>query len=86
MATVTNMKSLIEQAKDYPFGTSGEVIQTENQRSVCLTPFSKETMKPLDPEVVAFAKEHGIEIRTKDQYEYACHVFDKVYDAGCQEG
>ena len=76
------MKSLIEQTKEYQFGTPGEVIQTENQQSVCLTPFSKKTMKPLDPEVVAFAKEHNIEIKTKDQYEYACHIFDKVYDAG----
>jgi hypothetical protein len=74
--------SLIEQAKKYQFGTPGEVILPENPQSVCLTPFSKETMKPLDPEVVAFAKEHGIEIKTKNQYEYACHVFDKVYDAG----
>lgn len=74
--------SLIEEAKKYQFGTSGEVIQPENQQSVCLTPFSKETMKPLDPEVVAFAKEHGIEITDEDSYQYACHVFDKVYDAG----
>lgn len=76
------MKSLIDQAKGYQFGTPGEVIQPENPQSVCLSPWSTKTMKPLDPEVVAFAKEHGIEIRTKDQYEYACHIFDKVYDAG----
>ena len=44
------------------------------------------TMEYLDSEVLTFAKEHGIEVRTKDQYEYACHIFDKVYDAGCQEG
>jgi len=76
------MKSLIEQAKEYQFGNPGEVIQTENQQSVCLTPFSKKTMKSMDPEVLAFAKEHNIEVRTMEQYEYACHIFDKVYDAG----
>lgn len=76
------MKSLIEQAKKYQFGNPGEVIQTENQQSVCLTPFSKKTMKPMDPEVLAFAKEHGITVRTEEQYQYACHEFDRVYDAG----
>ena len=76
------MMNLIEEAKKYQFGTPGEVIQTENQQSVCLTPFSKKAMKPLDPEVLAFAKEHGITIRTMDQYEYACHEYDRVYDAG----
>lgn len=39
-------------------------------------------MKSLDPEVLAFAKEHGLEVRTKAQYEYACHEYDRVYDAG----
>ena len=39
-------------------------------------------MKSLDPEVLTFAKEHGLEIRTVEQYEYACHEYDRVYDAG----
>lgn len=39
-------------------------------------------MEPMDPEVLAFAKEHGITIRTEEQYQYVCHVFDKVCDAG----
>lgn len=78
--------NFIEQAKEYQFGTPGEVILPRNPQSVCLSPWSVKAMKPMDPEVLAFAKEHGIEVRTKDQYEYACHIFDKVYDAGCQEG
>jgi hypothetical protein len=76
------MKSLIDQAKEYQFGTPGEVILPENPQSVCLSPWSTKTMEPLDPEVVAFAKEHNIEIRTMEQYEYACHEYDRVYDAG----
>ena len=60
----------------------GEVYESLNPQSVCLSPWAVETMEPMDPEVVTFAKEHGIEVRTKEQYEYACHVFDKVYDAG----
>lgn len=74
------MKALIEQAKEYQFGNPGEVIRSN--QSVCLSPWSTKAMKPLDPEVVAFAKEHDIEITDEDGYQYACHVFDKVYDAG----
>lgn len=39
-------------------------------------------MEPVDPEVLAFAKEHGITIRTEEQYQYACHKYDRVCDAG----
>lgn len=60
----------------------GEVYESLNPQSVCLSPWSTKAMKPLDPEVVAFAKEHAIEITDEDSYQYACHVFDKVYDAG----
>lgn len=74
--------SLIDQAKEYQFCTPGEVIQPENPQSVCLSPWAVKTMKPMDPEVLEFTKEHGIPVRTAEQYEYACHVFDKVYDAG----
>lgn len=74
--------SLIDQAKEYQFGTPGEVIQPENPQSVCLSPWVVKTMRPMDSEVLAFAKEHGIAVRTMEQYEYVCHIFDKVYDAG----
>lgn len=74
--------SLIEQAKEYQFGTPGDVIQSKNHQSVCLSPWSMKKMKPMDPEVLAFAKEHGISITDEESYQYACHVFDKVYDAG----
>lgn len=74
--------SLIDQAKEYQFGTPGEVIQPENPQSVCLSPWSVKIMKPMDPEVLEFAKEHGITVRTEEQYQYACHEYDKVYDAG----
>lgn len=74
------MKTLIEQAKEYQFGNPGEVIRSN--QSVCLSPWSTKAMKPLDPEVLAFAKEHGITVRTEEQYQYACHEFDRVYDAG----
>ena len=60
----------------------GEVYESLNPQSVCLSPWAVKTMKPMDPEVLAFAKEHGITIRTMDQYEYACHEYDRVYDAG----
>lgn len=60
----------------------GEVYESLNPQSVCLSPWAVKTMKSMDPEVLAFAKEHGITVRTMEQYEYACHIFDKVYDAG----
>lgn len=60
----------------------GEVYESLNPQSVYLSPWAVKTMKSMDPEVLAFAKEHGLEIRTVEQYEYACHEFDKVYDAG----
>lgn len=60
----------------------GEVYESLNSQSVCLSPWAIKTMKPMDPEVLAFAKEHGITIRTEEQYQYACHIFDRVYDAG----
>ena len=70
--------------KKFQLGTPGEVIRTN--RSVCLTPFSGKTLRLLDLEVIDFANEHGIVITDEDSYQYACHIFDKVYDAGCQEG
>lgn len=60
----------------------GEVYESLNPQSVCLSPWAVKTMKSMDPEVLAFAKEHGITVKTMEQYEYACHIFDKVYDAG----
>lgn len=68
--------SIFGDMKDFQIGPSEEVI-TSGQ-SVCLTPFR---CVHLDEEVVAFAKEHGIEITDEESYQYACHVFDKVYDA-----
>lgn len=60
----------------------GEVIEPLNPQSVCLNPWDIDAAKPRDLEVVAFAKEHDIEITDEDSYQYACHEFDRVYDAG----
>lgn len=76
--------SIFDDAMKFQLGTPGEVIRTN--KSVCLTPFSGKTLRPLDLEVIDFANEHGIKVTDEDSYLYACHVFDKVYDAGCQEG